>query len=128
MRRLRKYVEPTDLRTTTCQRRRPGCAPFAAVERHGMGSLDCLRHAVPAPQIDASRRICRCRCAEGNSDRRERAVVGIGNRAFGSNADLIAPGPPAVYGARRIARLYLETREGQSSLRGARERSRTSKI
>ena len=74
------------------------------------------------------RGICRCRCAEGNSDRRERAVVGIGNRAFGSNADLIAPGPPAIYGTPPVARLYLEAREGRASPRGARERSRTSKI
>src|SRR5271170_3432820 len=123
MRRLRKYLEQTDLRTTPCQRNRAGCAPSASVERHGIRSLDCLRRAVPTPQIDAGRRICRCRCAKGNSDRRERAVVGIGNRAFGSNADLLASGPPAIYGTPPVARLYLETREEQASLRRARERS-----
>src|ERR1700733_8333091 len=120
--RLRKHLEPTDLRTTPCQRHRPGCAPFAAVARHGIGSLGRLRRAVATPQVDASRRICRCRCAEGNCDRRERAVVGIGNRAFGSNADLIAPGPPAIYGTPPVAWLYLEACEGRASPRGARER------
>ena len=70
----------------------------------------------------------RCRCAEGNSDRRERAVVSIGNRAFGSNADLLTTGPPAIHGTPPVARLYLEAREGRASPRGARERSRTSKI
>jgi hypothetical protein len=128
MRRLRKHLEPTDLRTTPCQRHRSGCAPFAAVERQGIGSLDCLRRAVAMPQIDAGRRICRCRCAEGNSDRRERAVVGVGNRAFDSNADFLPSGPRAVYGTPPVARLYLEAREGRASSRGARERSRTSKI
>src|ERR1700733_6469262 len=64
---------------------------------------------------------------EGNSERRERAVVRIGNRAFGSNAERIAPRPPAIYGTPPVAQPYLGAREGRASPRGARERSRTSK-
>src|ERR1700691_4632717 len=56
--RLRKHLEPTDLRTTPCQRHRPGCAPFAAVGRHGIGSLGRLRRAVATPQVDAGGEFC----------------------------------------------------------------------
>ena len=54
-------------------------------------------------------------------------MVRIGNRAFGSNAERIAPRPPAIYGTPPVAQPYLGAREGRASPRGARERSRTSK-